>query len=89
MMVYTTLLNLLNFTKQVNLQLTAMPQTSPDAELDVDGVAKLSPQTGVPANPVTGMIAVADGSTWDPVAKGGTPNPYPAFYDGTAWVAMA
>ena len=61
----------------------------PDAELDVDGVAKLSPQTGAPANPVVGMIAVADGTTWDPAAKGGTPNPYPAFYDGTAWVAMA
>ena len=61
----------------------------PDAELDVDGVAKLSPQTGAPANPVAGMIAVADGTTWDPAAKGGTPNPYPAFYDGTAWVAMA
>ena len=55
----------------------------------MDGVAKLSPQTNAPANPVTGMIAVADGSTWDPASKGGTPNPYPAFYDGTAWVAMA
>jgi hypothetical protein len=35
------------------------------------------------------MIAVADGTTWDPAAKGGTPDPYPAFYDGNAWVAMA
>lgn len=61
----------------------------PAAELDVDGIARLTPQTGAPASPQVGMIAVADGATWDPASKGGTPDPYPAFYDGNAWVAMA
>ena len=63
--------------------------TEPAAEFSVNGIALLTPQTGAPASPTVGMIAVADGSTWDPASKGGTPNPYPAFYDGTAWVAMA
>jgi hypothetical protein len=61
----------------------------PAADFLVNGVALLTPQTGAPASPTVGMIAVADGSTWDPAAKGGTPDPYPAFYDGNAWVAMA
>ena len=61
----------------------------PAADFLVNGVALLTPQTGAPASPTVGMIAVADGSTWDPASKGGTPNPYQAFYDGTAWVAMA
>lgn len=61
----------------------------PAAELDVDGIARLTPQSLAPAAPQVGMIAVADGSNWDPASKGGTPDPYPAFYDGNAWVAMA
>lgn len=61
----------------------------PAADFLVNGVALLTPQTGAPALPTVGMIAVADGTTWDPAAKGGTPDPYPAFYDGNAWVAMA
>ena len=79
----------IKFYKTGKVAINGSAPNEPDAELDVDGVAKLSPQTSAPANPVTGMIAVADGSTWDPASKGGTPNPYPAFYDGTAWVAMA
>lgn len=79
----------IKFYKTGKFAINGSSPNEPDAELDVDGVAKLSPQTNAPSNPVTGMIAVADGSTWDPAAKGGTPNPYPAFYDGTAWVAMA
>jgi len=77
------------FYKTGKFAINGSSPNEPAAELDVDGIARLTPQTGAPASPVTGMIAVADGTTWDPAAKGGTPDPYPAFYDGNAWVAMA
>lgn len=79
----------IKFYKTGKFAINGNATNEPAAELDVDGVARLTPQTGAPASPTVGMIAVADGTTWDPAAKGGTPNPYPAFYDGTAWVAMA
>lgn len=50
-------------------------------------VLRLAPLTAEPASPVVGMIAVADGVTWDPATYSNT-TPYPAFYNGTAWVAM-
>jgi hypothetical protein len=34
-----------------------------------------------------GTFAVADGVSWDPATKSGS-DPYPVFYDGTAWNAL-
>lgn len=79
----------IKFYKTGKFAINGSSPNEPAAELDVDGIARLTPQTGAPASPQVGMIAVADGTTWDPAAKGGTPDPYPAFYDGNAWVAMA
>lgn len=60
----------------------------PDSQLDIYGVMKLSPRATPPATAVEGMIAVADRVNWDPAGKG-SGNSYPAYFDGTAWVAMA
>lgn len=58
-----------------------------DCTLDVNGIARLAPQTGAPATLVEGMIAVADGTTWDPAGKAGAVS-YPVYYDGNAWQAF-
>ena len=59
----------------------------PLATLDVNGFAKLKSLATEPNTPTLGMIAVADRATWDPVSVG-SGNPYPVFYDGTAWVKL-
>lgn len=94
-MVFTVNDGVHNFTKTLRVHKTGKVDINgdlnaePAAEFSVNGIALLTPQTGAPASPTVGMIAVADGTTWDPASKGGTPDPYPAFYDGNAWVAMA
>ncbi len=60
---------------------------TPLATLDINGFAKLAASSTEPATPTLGMIAVADRATWDPVSVG-SGNPYPVFYDGTAWIKM-
>lgn len=40
-----------------------------------------------PPTPIEGMLAVANGTTWDPDTKGGAVS-YPVYYDGSAWVAL-
>ena len=62
-------------------------QYNPTAELDINGVMRLRPQTAAPTSPVEGMIAVADRVTWDPAAKGSGAS-YPVYYDGSAWNAL-
>jgi hypothetical protein len=57
-----------------------------DATLDVNGFMKLAPQTSAPSA-VEGMIAIADGTNWDPASKGGAVS-YPVYYDGTVWNAL-
>ena len=47
----------------------------------------LTPLNAEPANPISGMIASADGTTWDPGSKSGAVS-YPVFYDGVAWNAL-
>ena len=88
MMVYTISVNLLNFTKQVNLQSTAMFQMNPDAELDVDGVAKTIIQTGVPNQSCWYDCSSRWYAMGSKFQKAEHPN-LSAFHDGTAWVAMA
>ena len=57
-----------------------------DAHLDVNGFMKLAPQTGAPTA-VEGMIAIADGTNWDPAGKAGSVS-YPVYFDGSAWNAL-
>ena len=65
----------------------AINRTDAQATLDVNGVMLLEPQTGAPAAPVEGMIAIADRVTWDPAAKGSGAS-YPVYYDGATWNAF-
>ena len=44
--------------------------TNPAATLDVNGFAKLAVLTVAPASPANGMIAIADGTTWNPLSNG-------------------
>jgi hypothetical protein len=60
--------------------------TVAQATMDINGTMLLEPQTSAPTA-AAGMIAVADGTTWDPASKGGA-LPYPVFYDGSAWNAL-
>jgi hypothetical protein len=57
------------------------------ATLDVNGVARLEPQSSEPLSPVAGMIAVANRVNWDPAAVG-SGDSYPVFYNGTNWLKM-
>jgi cytoskeletal protein CcmA (bactofilin family) len=56
------------------------------ATLDVNGFAKLTPQTAEPTAS-EGIIAIADGTSWDPASKAGAVS-YPVYYDGNAWNAF-
>jgi hypothetical protein len=44
--------------------------TNPVATLDINGFAKLAILTAAPASPANGMIAIADGTTWNPLSNG-------------------
>lgn len=66
----------------------AINQENASATLDVNGFAKLAVLTAEPASPAAGMIAIADGATWDP--SGSNPTKQQAvIYLGTAWVQIA
>lgn len=52
-----------------------------------NSILQLGTSNAAPNSPQTGMFAVADRVNWDPAAKG-SGNPYPVFYDGTAWNAL-
>ena len=41
-----------------------------EADLDINGILKLSVASAEPANPKDGMIAIADGQGWNPVGTG-------------------
>ena len=64
---------------------TQAPST--DTTLDVNGIARLAPQSSAPATLVEGMIAIADGVNWDPAGKAGAVS-YPVYYDSNAWNAF-
>lgn len=66
----------------------AINQQNAAATLDVNGFAKLAVLTAEPTSPAAGMIAIADGATWDP--SGANPSKQQAvIYLGTAWVQIA
>lgn len=66
----------------------AVNQENAAATLDVNGFAKLAVLTAEPTSPAAGMIAIADGATWDP--SGSNPTKQQAvIYLGTAWVQIA
>jgi hypothetical protein len=44
--------------------------TNPAATLDINGFAKLAILTAAPTSPANGMIAIADGTTWNPLSNG-------------------
>ncbi len=48
----------------------AVNQETATATLDVNGFAKLAVLTSAPASPANGMVAIADGSGWDPAGTG-------------------
>ena len=50
-------------------------------------IMTLTPLNAEPASPISGMLAAADGTTWDPASKSGAVS-YPVFYDGAAWNAL-
>ena len=62
-------------------------QAEPDAQLDVSGIMRLSPQSAAPGTEVEGQIAIADRVNWDPASKGSGAS-YPVYYDGTTWNAF-
>ena len=61
-------------------------KTDPVATLDVNGFAKLAVLTAAPSTPANGMIAIADGATWDPA---GTGKSVAVAYLGGGWRVMA
>jgi hypothetical protein len=44
--------------------------SAPGATLDINGFIKLAILTAAPASPANGMIAIADGTTWNPLSTG-------------------
>ena len=64
----------------------AINQESADATLDVNGFAKLAILTAEPASAANGMIAIADGSSWNPTGSG---NQTVVAYVNGAWVALS
>jgi hypothetical protein len=50
-------------------------------------IMTLTPLNAPPADPISGMLAAADGTNWDPASKSGVVS-YPVFYDGAAWNAL-
>lgn len=62
-------------------------QYNPTADLDINGVMRLRPQSSAPASPQDGMIASADRVNWDPAGKGSGAS-YPVYFDGSTWNAL-
>jgi len=62
-------------------------QYNPTADLDINGVMRLRPQSSAPASPQEGMIASADRVNWDPAGKGSGAS-YPVYFDGSTWNAL-
>lgn len=59
---------------------------SVDATLDINGFAKLAVLTSAPVTPANGMIAVADGTSWNPLSNG---KQSLVAYLGGIWVQIA
>lgn len=75
-----------NFITFDSLGQLAVNQLNAQATLDVNGFAKLAVLTAAPASPANGMVAIADGSTWDPA---GTGKSVMVVYLGGGWRVAA
>jgi hypothetical protein len=65
----------------------AVNQENAQATLDVNGFAKLAILTAAPSTLANGMIAIADGTSWDPLGAAGKQQM--VVYLGGAWRAIA
>jgi hypothetical protein len=61
-------------------------KADPAATLDVNGFMKLAILTAAPASPANGMIAIADGTSWNPTGSG---IQTVVAYINTGWVALS
>lgn len=66
----------------------AINQEDAQATLDVNGFMKLAALTAEPGSPAEGMIALADGATWDPSGSNPTKKQL-VIRLGTTWVQLA
>ena len=66
-------------------QLAVNKQTA-EATVDINGFMKLGILTAAPASPSAGMVAIADGTSWDPMVTG---KQTMVVYLGTGWVQIA
>jgi hypothetical protein len=64
----------------------AVNQENAAATLDINGFAKLAILTAEPPSPSNGMVAIADGDSWDPLTNG---KQSMVVYLGGAWVQIA
>ncbi len=58
-----------------------------EAVLNTNGTFSLPILTADPANKAIGQIALADGTTWDPLLKNES-KPYLTLYSGTEWIEI-
>lgn len=63
-------LKFMTFNSQGRLSINHPDSYTTLATLDVNGFAKLAVLTSAPASPVNGMVAIADGTSWDPAGTG-------------------
>jgi hypothetical protein len=57
------------------------------AVLNANGTFSLPTLTAAPATPQAGQMALANGTSWDPIAQGNGA-PYMVIYTGSAWIGM-
>lgn len=68
--------------------INASTNTVSTMTVNVSDIINLTPLSAEPSGKITGTIAMADRSTWDPLSKGSGPA-YPVYYTGSAWAALA
>jgi hypothetical protein len=57
------------------------------AVLNANGTFSLPTMTAAPTSPQAGQMALADGTSWDPITQNNGA-PYMVIYTGTAWIGM-
>jgi hypothetical protein len=64
-----------------------LTSNSRSAVLNTNGTFSLPTLTATPSSPQAGQMALANGTSWDPIAQGNG-SPYMVIYTGTAWIGM-
>jgi len=67
--------------------LDRLTSNSRSAVLNTNGTFSLPTLTATPSSPQAGQMALANGTSWDPIAQGNG-SPYMVIYTGTAWIGM-